>query len=67
MQMTREQPKFYKVHHSKQNTTTANKHNALTSSTNIITGASLVANEKSAFVSFSASPDHCQEKNYDLR
>jgi hypothetical protein len=30
-----------------------------TSSTNIITGASRLAKEKSAFVSFSASPNHC--------
>jgi len=28
-----------------------------------MTGASLLANEKSALVSFSASPNHCQEKN----
>lgn len=31
----------------------------LTSSMNMITGASLLANEKRAFVSFSASPNHC--------
>jgi hypothetical protein len=34
-----------------------------------MTGASLLANEKSAFVSFSASPNHCiskETKNKDI-
>jgi hypothetical protein len=33
-----------------------------TSSTNMITGASRLAKEKRAFVSFSASPNHCLKK-----
>ena len=33
-----------------------------TSSTNMITGASRLAKEKRAFVSFSASPNHCLRK-----
>ena len=38
----------------------------LTSSTNIMTGASLLANEKRALVSFSASPNHCIRKKTNV-
>jgi hypothetical protein len=38
----------------------------LTSSTNIMTGASLLAKEKRALVSFSASPNHCLRKQENI-
>jgi hypothetical protein len=43
------------------------KKEKLTSSTNIMTGASLLAKEKRAFVSFSASPNHCLGKQENIK
>lgn len=43
------------------------RYKILTSSTKIITGASLVAKEKRALVSFSASPNHYAKKGAETR
>jgi len=43
------------------------RYKILTSSTKIITGASLVAKEKRALVSFSASPNHYAKQGIKTR